>query len=279
MNEITHEYYKEAGKIASKVRKETVSRVKADITLLEIAEFAENRTKELGGEIAFPCNVSINEIASHFTPDDDTLCFHKGDVVKIDVGVHIDGFIADTAQTIEIATNDHHMLITASSKALENAISSVRDKMMTGSIGKIIEETIKEFGFHPLIELTGHSLEQYKLHAGVTIPNYASHFGQKIKTDMVFAIEPFATYGKSGIKYGKAHIFGTNTRIKTKTNQELIEKFGDLPFARRWLKGLNIADLKGLREYRELIESNNNIVTQSEHTVIVNEDGCEVLTR
>lgn len=279
MNEITREYYKEAGKIASRVRKETVSRVKADAALLEIAEFAEDRTIELGGNIAFPCNISINELASHYTPDNGTPCFNKGDVVKVDVGVHIEGYIADTAETVEISTNHHHMLIRASEEALDNAISSVRDNMLTGSIGKIIENTIRKYGFNPVAELTGHSLEQYKLHAGITIPNYGSIFSQKIKTDMVFAIEPFSTYGRGGIKYGKAHIFATNRQIRTKTSLALKNRFGDLPFALRWLGGLNIEDMKGLREYRELIESDNKIVTQSEHTVIVNEEGCEVLTK
>ncbi|MCE8423801.1 MAG: type II methionyl aminopeptidase [Candidatus Methanoperedens sp.] len=279
MNETIHEFYKEAGKIAAKVRKEAVSRVKVDIPLLEIAEYAENRTKELGGNIAFPCNISINEIASHFTPEDSVPCFKRGDVVKVDVGVHIEGYIADTAETTEIGTNEHHMLIMASEEALLNAISSVRNKMLTGSIGKVIEKTIKNFGFHPVVALTGHSLEQYKLHAGITIPNYGSLLSQKINTDMVFAIEPFATYGKGGIKYGKAHIFAANAQIKSKTNHELRCRFGDLPFARRWLNDWNIEELNGLKEYRELIESTNKIVTQSEHTVIVNEDGCEVLTK
>jgi len=278
MNEVIHECYIDAGKIASRVRNEAVLRVKDDMPLLELAEYVENRIKDLGGKPAFPCNISINEIASHYTPEDNVPRFKKGDVVKIDVGVHIEGYIADTAITVEIGTGNHDRLIKACEEALENAIASVREKNHTGSMGKLIEKTIKKYGFNPVRDLTGHSLERYKLHAGITIPNYGSIFGQKIKKDMVFAIEPFATYGKGSIKYGKPHIFAVN-RIKTRTDLELRERFGDLPFTGRWSPDIRIAEAGGLREYREMIEAGNEIVAQSEHTVIVTENGCEVTTR
>ncbi len=278
MNEIVHDHYAEAGEIAARVREEAVARVKEDIPLLEVAEFIENRIKELGAKPAFPANISINEIASHYTPEDNIPCFKRGDVVKIDIGAHIEGFIADTATSIEVGTQDHRRLIYACEDALKNAISSVKDNIQTRTIGGIIETTIKKHGFNPVRDLTGHSLEQYKLHAGVTIPNYRSIFSQKIRKDMVFAIEPFATYGKGNIKYGKPHIYAINERSNTKVNLRLRELFGHLPFALRWVPGIKIEDKTGLREYLEIIEIGSEIVAQSEHTMIVNEDGCEVIT-
>ncbi len=275
MNELIHECYREAGEIASKVRKEAVSKVKEDIPLLEIAEYAENRIEALGAKPAFPCNISLNEVASHYTPDDNIACFKKGDVVKIDIGAHMDGYIADTAVTVEIGTKTHTRLITACEEALERAIASIKDGTETNSIGKIIEETIKKYGFNPVKDLTGHSLERYKLHAGVNIPNYKSFFSNRIKTDMVFAIEPFATYGKGNIKHGRPHIFALSGRA----HGELRKRFGSLPFTFRWFPEINPRDRKGLREYYELIEAGGEIVAQSENTVIVNENGCEVITR
>jgi methionyl aminopeptidase len=279
MNDIIHGCYLEAGKIASKVRKEAQFRVKEDIPLLEVAEYVENRIEDLGAKPAFPCNISINEIASHYTPEDDVPRFKKGDVVKIDIGVHIDGYIADTAATLEIGTKNHSRLIRACDEALEKAIASIKDRAQTGAVGKIIEETIKKHGFNPVKDLTGHSLERYKLHAGVTIPNYKSFFSNKIKKDMVFAIEPFATYGKGNIKHGKPHIFALSGRVEGKETEEIRKRFGTLPFAWRWIPEINGKDRKGLREYFELIEAGGEIVAQSEHTVIVNEEGCEVITR
>ena len=279
MNDSIHECYLEAGKIASKVLKEAECRVKEDTPLLEIALYVENRIEDLGAKPAFPCNISLNEIASHYTPEDDALRFKNGDVVKIDIGAHIDGYIADTASTIEVGTKNHTRLILACEEALERAIASVKDQAQTGSVGKIIEETIKKHGFNPVKDLTGHSLERYNLHAGVTIPNYKSFFSHTIKKDMVFAIEPFATYGRGNIRHGKPHIFAISDRVKGKEALEIRKRFGTLPFTMRWIPEINGKRCKGLREYFELIEAGGEIVAQSEHTVIVNEGGCEVITR
>lgn len=174
MNHYIHDYYVEAGRIAAKVRTDALSRIKEDTPLLEIAEYVEKRIEELGAKPAFPCNISINEIASHYTPQDHQSCFRRGDVVKLDLGAHIEGYIADTAATVEVGTNNHSLLIRACEEALERAIASTRDGVETNHIGKIIEDTIKKRGFNPVKSLTGHTIEQYQLHAGVTIPNYKS---------------------------------------------------------------------------------------------------------
>jgi len=278
MNDTIHEYYLEAGQIAGKVRNKTLSRIKEGVPLLEIAEYVEKRIKDLGACPAFPCNISINEIASHYTPQDYMPCFRKGDVVKLDLGAHIEGYIADTSVTIEVGTNNHGLLISACEDALDNAIGSTRDMVETNHIGKIIEDTIKEHGFNPIKDLTGHSLEQYLLHAGITIPNYKSFFSHTIKKDMVFAIEPFATYGRGFIKKGKPYIFAINNRSYGNSAGEIKQRFGSLPFTPRWVPDIALKELKGAREYYELIETDGEIVAQSEHTVIVNEDGCEVIT-
>lgn len=278
MNGYIREYYLEAGKIAAQVLHEAGSCIKEGVSLLEVAEYAESRIKDLGGNIAFPCNISINEIASHYTPDDDKPGFKKGDVVKLDIGVHIEGYIADTAKTVEVSTENHTGLIRVSKEALDNAIMSIREGVQTRTVGKVIEETITKHGFFPIKDLTGHSLEQYRLHAGISMPNYRSFFSQKIKKDMVFAIEPFATYGRGNIRYGRPHIYAAG-KTGTKVHRDISERFGTLPFARRWVPEISIDDLKGLREYSELIESSGAIVAQSEHTVIVGECGCEVITK
>ena len=278
MNNNIHGYYLEAGKIAAKVREESLGKIKEGISLLDIAQYVENRIEDLGGMPAFPCNISINEVASHYTPQDNVPCFKTGDVVKLDIGVHIEGYIADTATTVEVGTDNHRKLINTCEEALENAIASVRDGIQTNTIGGIIEETIKKNGFNPIKDLTGHSLERYRLHAGATIPNYNSFFGNKIKTDMVFAIEPFATYGMGKIKDGRPYIFAINDRCKGEIAQEIRERFGPLPFTPRWIPGIAGKELKGVREYFELIEESGNIVAQSEHTVIVHDEGCEVTT-
>jgi methionyl aminopeptidase len=278
MNHYIHDYYIEAGIIAAKVRTEAISKIKEDIPLLDVAQYVEERIKDLGANPAFPCNISINEIASHYTPQDDLPCFRNGDVVKLDLGAHIEGYIADTAATVEVGTNCHDKLIHTCEDALNKAIGFIRDRIETNQIGKIIEETIKEQGFNPIKDLTGHNLERYELHAGLTIPNYKSFFSHTIKKDMVFAIEPFATYGRGAIKNGKPLIFAINDRCKGNIAEKIRKRFGLLPFTPRWIPETNINELKGAREYFVLIENDGEIVAQSEHTVIVNEDGCELIT-
>jgi methionyl aminopeptidase len=278
MNNIIYECYLEAGKIAAQVRNVALTRIKEDIPLIEIAEYVEERIKELGAKPAFPCNISINEIASHYTPQDNLPVFRKGDVVKLDLGAHIEGYIADTAATVEVGTNNHHLLIHACDEALKNGIGYVKNGVETSHIGKIIEDTIKKSGFNPIKDLTGHNLERYDLHAGISIPNYKSFFSHTIKKDTVFAIEPFATYGRGNIKHGKPFIFAINDKCKGNTAEDIRKRFESLPFTPRWIQGISMKELKGAREYFELVESDGKIVAQSEHTVIVHDDGCEIIT-
>lgn len=278
MNYAIYEKYIEAGRIAAAIRKEALTKVREEVSLLEVAEFVENKTCDMGGVPAFPCNISVNEVASHYTPEDNIPRFNRGDIVNIDVGVHIDGYIADTAATTEVGTENHTKLIKATEEALENAISVIKDKTQTRTVGKVIEQTIKNHGFNPVKDLTGHSLEQYNLHAGMTIPNHGSIFSHKIKKDSVIAIEPFATYGKGNIKYGEPHIFAFGKKSNDEVPMEIKEKFGSLPFSKRWIPEFNIEKISGVKKYAELIESSGEIVVQAEHTVIVNEHGCEVIT-
>ena len=296
--------YTDAGQIASKVLREAIKYAshKADVSVLELAQAAEVRIIELGGTIAFPCNISINEIASHYTPPiNDPLRLQKGDVVKIDIGVHIDGYIADTAATVEISTSDHTDLIDASKEALENVISLTCAGVNTNELGKTIEDTISKKGFTPIYDLTGHSLGQYSLHGNVNIPNYAASFGNTLLAEDVIAIEPFATYGKGTTRNGKTQIFSLNERLEkhihdkydvnSETNSDthsngllndLYQQYGYLPFARRWIEDdgwiENYVTTGDIIEYPILHEISGGIVSQFEHTVIVKESGCIVTT-
>ena len=90
------EKLKKAGAIARQVINYAKSFIKKDTPLLEIAEKIEAKIVELGGKPAFPVNLSINEVAAHSTPsfNDSSLAYG---LLKVYIGVHIDGFVADTA--------------------------------------------------------------------------------------------------------------------------------------------------------------------------------------
>jgi len=248
---------------------------------------------------SFPVNISSNEIAAHYTPRyNDKKIFNQGDLVKLDVGSHVDGYIADVAMTIEIGSNKYNDLIKSSTEALDNAIGLIRPGIEVLEIGNIIESTIKSYNFVPIENLTGHSLDRFELHSGISIPNIANTINKtKLKQGDVIAIEPFSTDGKGHVLSGE----GSNIYlIKPSYKSRLIrdnklkilfdnfnKEFGTLPFAQRWcekmtkkidisLKKLQFFGL--IKHYPQLIEQNKCIVSQKEHTIIVNEDGCEVTT-
>ncbi len=278
-----------AGEILKKVVKEAEEKVAVGSKILDVAEFIENRIVELGARPAFPCNISINSDAAHSTPArGDERVFKKGDLVKIDIGAHIDGYIADMAISIDLG--DHSDLIRAAREAVFNAIDVVKAGVDTAKIGKIIEETIKNYGFKPVVNLSGHGLLPYIAHAPPSIYNYATQKGIELEEGMVIAIEPFATDGVGKVvERGECEIYSLlNPKpLRLRTMREIVseisEKYKTLPFAKRWL---NVSDLwisklvrEGvLREYPVLTEVSRRAVSQWEHTVIVERDCARVVT-
>ena len=195
------EKYREAGKILKVVRDEAVEMVGVGNSLLKVAEFVENRTIELGGRPALPCNISRNEEAAHATPmTGDTDVFGK-DMVKLDLGVHIDGYIADSAIRVDLSGNSD--ILKAAEEALSAAINLPRPGITAGKIGATIDDSIRSYGLNPIINLTGHGLSQYDAHDEPSVPNKRVDGGAIIREGDVFAIEPFATNGAGVIHDGR----------------------------------------------------------------------------
>jgi methionyl aminopeptidase len=300
MYDIIYDKYKLAGKIAAEARDYGVGLIKPGVSFLEIANLVESLILKKKAGIAFPVNISINESAAHYSPrHDDSLVFKEGDVVKLDVGAHIDGYIADTAITVEIGANKYSSMIKASDEALDNAIGLVKAGADFSEIGKIVEETIESYGYKPINNLSGHSLEQYELHSGMSVPNVSnSHSKIKPKEGDVLAIEPFATDGEGRVLSGEgSNIYLCNKSFRSKLIRDyksknlfnkMMIKFKTLPFAQRWCEKLlpdngdlalkKLSFLGLIKHYPQLIEAKGGIVTQKEHTVIVKKDGCEIIT-
>ena len=289
-----------AGKIASEVKEYAKTIIKKQMLLLEIAEKIENKIIELGGKPAFPVNTSINEIAAHYTPSADDSSVAHG-LLKIDLGVHIDGWIADTAISFDLENSEQNKkLIQASKDALENAIELVSKKvekkeiLTTGEIGKKIQETIESHGFLPIINLSGHQIERYDLHAGLTIPNINNK-----STDIIspgsYAIEPFVTNGNGKIRDGKPSGIYMLTNPKTPRTpiaREILNYIGEeyqtIPFCSRWIVkkfgaktffALKQLEENGsLHQFPQLIESSNSKVAQTEHTILIDDRKVAVTT-
>ena len=280
------EKYIKAGKIASHVRDGAVKQAKPGVKLLYLAEFIETETRKLGGEPAFPANLSLNEIAAHYTPyKNDSTVIPENSILKIDIGVHVDGYVADTARTVAFSA-ELEKLSDASRLALEEAIKIVKPGVKVADISKKIEETIKSCGFKPVSNLTGHGLDRYFLHASPQIPNIAVTGDIRLKDGQAIAIEPFATNGRGFVKESSPVLIYMLTGKKPVRNMdarksmEFAEAFNGLPFAERWLpfdsvfkSRLSLRELKEkgiLYEYPPLKET--GMVSQHEHTLIVGDE-------
>jgi len=277
-----------AGEIAKQVKEFAKSFIKPDMKLLEIAEEIENKIIKLGGKPAFPTNLSINEIAAHYTPvyNDET---KASGLLKIDIGVQVEGWVADTAFSLDLENSkENKKLIEASEIALRNAIQKVKIGISLGEIGKTIQQTIEEKGFSPIINLSGHEMKEYELHAGLTIPNVDNKMPNKI-TKGLYAIEPFATTGNGRVIEGKPSGIYLLQDDKNVRNNEarkvlnfIIEEYKTLPFCSRWIvKKFGTSSLFSLRQleengnlhqYAQLVEVSHSKVSQAENTVLINNE-------
>jgi methionyl aminopeptidase len=283
--------YEAAGAILRKVRGEAGSRARAGVRYLDLAVFVEGEISRLGGRPAFPCNVSVNEVASHYTPSaDDAGELKPGDLVKIDLGVVLDGYIADSAISIGVATTAHQELIDAAGRVLTDAIGAIRPGALTGEIGGVIESSARAYGFSVLKDLYGHALDKECLHGGLTIPSYDDGSRQKIREGDVLAIEPFLTEGNGEIaRLPGGNIFQLARRNyafvgmrEKKLLMEIENKYNGFPFARRWLEDREALEALArqaiVAEYPVLVEKDGMPVAQAEHTVIVGGEGCKIIT-
>lgn len=288
------EKLEKVGKIASQTIAYAKSFIQPGMPLLEIAEKIENKIFELGGKLAFPVNLSINEVAAHYTPawNDSTLA--KG-LLKVDIGVHIEGFVADTAFSLDLENSEENKkLITAAQNALSVALKVASPNVSLGEIGLAIEKEITSMGFQPVRNLSGHAIEQYNLHAGLTVPNYNT--GQKNQLgEGTYAIEPFATNGLGMVRDGKPsgiyHVENPgNVRdsFAREVLDYIIEEHQALPFSSREIyKKFGSRGLLALRQiessgilhhYAQLIEKGNGKVAQAEHTIISTKDKMIITT-
>jgi len=286
-----YEKHREAGEILAQVREEAAEMVEVGVSHLEVAEFAEDRIRELGGEPAFPVNISIDDEAAHATPSADDDSTFGEEMINLDIGVHVDGWLADTAVTVDLSGNPE--LAEAPAEALKAAVDVVEPGVETGEIGAAIEEVIESYDYNPVVNLTGHGLGHWDQHTDPNIPNRAVSQGTTLEVGDVVAIEPFATDGTGKVSEGAEEEIFALERERTVRNrqarqalEQITEEFRTLPFATRWiesgraemaLRRLKTQDV--IHGYPVLKEDDGKLVSQKEHTLIVTPDGCEVTTR
>ena len=286
--------YRKAGKIAAEALAFGVSLIKSGVALSEVCDKVDAKIVELGGKPAFPTQVSMNDVAAHFCPDDDSIKFND-EVVSLDVGAQVEGYIGDNAATVDLS-GENEDLVKASREALNNAIKVIKPGVELREIGKAIQDTIASYGFSPVRNLSGHGVDEYEIHTKPNIPNYDNGDDRVLDEGDVVAIEPFASKG-AGVIYesGNATIYELIEKkpvrnMITRSVLKEILTYNDLPFCKRWLidkfgearvnfalKELKVLEM--IKEYPPLIDQGHGLVSQAEHTIIVTVDGCEILTK
>ncbi len=282
--------YMEAGRIGKKALEFAAQVIEPGAAFYDVAEGIENFIRDQGARPSFPVNLSINNEAAHYTPFvGDKKTFKRGDVVKVDLGAHIDGYMSDTAITLEVGESGNHSdLIDATREALNHAIKLVRPFRNVNEIGGEISNVITSYGFKPVKNLGGHGIERYDLHASyLFVPNYDDGNAMKLQPDRAIAIEPFASTGIGMIHNGQPDSIFILSGTKVREDEILYKNFNTLPFAERWLPSV-IPDYKGyirkMKESREvtefsvLKEHGSSVISQAEHTMLVLSDETIVTT-
>ena len=292
------EDYLKAGNIAGEVRENVRKTDWIGSTLAEICDYVESEIIKRGAKCAFPVNTSMNEIAAHYTAEpNDPKTVSDTDLVKIDLGVQINGYIADTAVTVNYDPQYDQMVQTAED-ALQNAMSMIKAGVKSKDVGRTIQKTIQDMGFKPIANLSGHSLDQYTIHAGKTVPNMWTIGSFLFSENQAYACEPFVTTKNAlgFVRNGKIkNIFALISRKKTKDEEAdrltdyIWNNFNMLPFALRWLlkeweekEARRLLEIlvkkKVVRAYAILVEANGKTVAQAEHTFIPTQSGATVTT-
>jgi len=271
--------------------------VKPGVKFLEVCDLVKHEVESRGGHLAFPTGIGVNQVTAHYAPQDgDESQFKEDDLVKVDYGTHVDGYITDTSVSVTL-NPEYNLLLEATQRALEAAIATARKETRTGEIGRVIHHEAARFGFKTIENLTGHTLDRYTVHAGKSIPNLYMPGMQDLKRGDVFAIEPFLTLGSAAgyvVDAPSQTIFSVVARKKTGTPE--LDAFADrvwgerktLPFTPRWYSSefgknrlLGIVDRlvakRILRAYPTLVEASGSPVAQFEHTMALDENGLTVL--
>lgn len=283
------EKYMLAGSIGKKALEYGKSLVEPGALFYDVATGIEKYMEELGGKPSFPVNLSINNEAAHYSPfQGDKRKFRTGDVVKLDVGAQVDGYLSDNAATIEVGdTGNHSDLIEATREALNAAIKKLRPMIQIRQIGAEIEKVIRNRGFKPIRNLGGHGINRYDLHSEIFIPNYDDGNATPLRPEMVIAIEPFASTGIGMVHNGPGGNIFILSGTKVREDEILYRNFNTVPFAQRWVADLmpNANDyIKSMKKSRELSEfavlkeHKGSIISQAEHTIMILSDDIIVTT-
>ncbi|MCF7872531.1 type II methionyl aminopeptidase [Candidatus Woesearchaeota archaeon] len=280
------DFLKKSGRIAGLALNYGAKLIKSGESVVKILDEVEKYIKDNGGDIAFPAQISINNVAAHFCPTDESdIVIKDDDIIKLDCGVSINGFIADNAKTV-CPSGIHDDLIKASRDALNSALKIMKPGVELREIGKEIHDVITSRGFAPIRNLSGHGLDRYEIHSYPTVPNFDTGDNSYLSVGDVVAVEPFASTG-AGVVYESSNCtlftLSDEKPVRSPLTRDVLKEiktFQGFPFTSRWLirkfgpgktafalREMKVKEM--LQEHPPLLDKGNGLVSQAEHSVIV----------
>jgi methionyl aminopeptidase len=200
-------------KMLSAMYRELVPLVKPGIETIEIDKWVRNWIKHAGGtpvflgyrqsknHVPYPAAIciSINDEVIHGIPSKRKI--RDGDLVGLDCGIGLDGFISDQAISVEAgkAPKDVHDLNVCTRECLYRGIAAVKAGERLLQIARAVEGHAKERGYGVVRDYCGHGVG-FSLHEDPQVPNYPHGPNPRMGNGMVFAIEPMISLGSGGVE-------------------------------------------------------------------------------
>ena len=312
------ELARKGGSVHKQVKQLLDDFIKPNMKLVDICKFVETNIRDLtefdpnnpiDRGIAFPVGVSINNCAAHWTPNPlDNTILKYDDVLKVDFGVHYNGYIIDSAFT-KTFNPIYDPLLEAARDATDTGIKLAGNDAILGEIGGNIQEVIESYeielngkttSLRSIYDLSGHQISQYKIHGKKAVPLVKMNYNERMKSGEFFAIETFPSTGSGRIQNGSevSHYminYKTDYKSIPLTGKEryflnrIETNFSTLAFCRRWLKELEIekyqiglkalVDKGVIKSYPPLYDIPGSYVAQFEHTIYIGDNSVEVLSR
>ncbi len=284
--------YVKAGAIVKRALARAHLSAYVGMPITELAELIERDITRQGALPAFPVGLALNNAVAYHTPNSATNeVLQAGDLLKVDVGAHVCGYIVDTAVTWEIGATSHAPLIRAAERALTSALALMREGVTACSIARHLERCAVREGLWHVCNSHGHSIERFTLHGPTTV---ASHVRSAFYTGDVVAIEVTLAKRAKITQAGDTEIYslrplrdGPTLSLEAHNVYSRLQAlYGTLPFSLRWIEKTGridcaevreLANRGGLVSYSPLIEAQGRSVVHVERTVFVTRGGFVAL--
>lgn len=316
IEEDVYESIREAAEVHRQVRKYMKPFIKPGIKLIDMCERLENANRALVGAkdgdlsrgIAFPTGCSLNHVAAHYTPNKgDNTVLDYDDVMKVDFGTQVNGRIIDCAWTVHFNPK-YDPLVGAVKAATEAGIEASGIDVRLCDVGAAVQEVMesheveldgKIYPVKSIRNLHGHSIGQYQIHAGKSVPIVRGGEQVKMEEGEFYAIETFGSTGKGFVvedmecsHYMKS-FDAPRVNLRSGRARSLLatidKNFGTLAFSRRFLDRLGedkylmglkvLVDNDIVNPYPPLCDQKGSYTAQFEHTLLLRPTRKEVLSR